>query len=821
MKRALTILFLSAMPLVLAAQDSIQRKSYHATRITTAPHIDGDLSDAAWASAEVASDFVQNSPTSNGPVIQKTEFRILYDNTALYIGAKMYDNHPDSIMQQLGVRDEYLTADQFRFVFDTYNTQQDAYDFSVYASGVQSDSRFSDPNYDAVWRSAVKIVSDGWICEVAIPYSAIRFPTSDKQTWGLQVTRNYNRPKYSEFDQWALTPKDKPNPLQYWGKIEGIEKIEAPVRLSLTPYFTTNFENDGTTEGHPKSTSFSGGLDLKYGLNESFTLDATLLPDFSQVQSDNIVKNLSAFEVQYNENRPFFTEGVDLFQRGNLFYSRRIGRTPGLFYDVPDMLNPSEHLIKNPSQSKLLNATKVSGRTNNGMGIGLLNAIIDNTYAVAEDTATGAQRKILTEPRSNYNIFVIDKQMKHSSSVYLINTSVIRSQGYNHANVTGTGINLNNKKNTLNFTASGAVSNLLTPDTIKGQFYSTLGSKYYLSLSKTSGKVQFGINRSALSANFDDNDLGIVFERNISGNSAWVSYQEVEPKGIFLYSNLNYNLNYNENLSTHSVSNLNTNVNGYGQFRNFTSAYFGVSANLLDGRDYYEPRTDGRYYLRTRNYDFWSGYNGNSNKKYYINLNFYGGTTAKVSPTIPANPWIGGSINNSWRANDRLTLSLSLYMHNDIGDRGWVNTEDDGTIVFGRRIIRNFDNSLQASYIFMRDMSISLNARHYWSTGRYTGYYKLEDDGTLTDYVTYPLNHDFSFNYFSINMVYKWVFAPGSTLSVVWKQQIQTEETVINYDYMHDFKGTITAPQLNSVSVRVLYYLDYLYLKKLREKHKH
>ncbi|TND10073.1 MAG: hypothetical protein FD123_755 [Bacteroidetes bacterium] len=492
-------LFLFSLAGICHAQqnsaDTIVRKILQAHRVTQAPRIDGILDEADWQQAEVTSSFRQSSPIQYAAVSQKTEARIMYDNTAIYISGMLYDTQPDSIMKQLGVRDGYLTADNFRVVFDTYNTQQDAYDFTVTASGVQSDSRFSDYNYDAVWKSAVKMLPNGWSVEIAIPYSAIRFPAQKEQEWGLQITRNIQRAQ--EFDQWAITPREAQNGQKYWGILKGITGVDVPVRLSLTPYATGIWDKDGAAGETKGSASFSGGLDLKYGINESFTIDATLLPDFSQVQSDAVVKNLRAFEVQLEDKRPFFLEGTDLFSRGDLFYSRRIGKAPSLFYDAPYMLNTDEKLVRNPSRAKLLNATKMSGRTANGLGLGILNAIVDNTYAVAQDTLTGEERNILTEPRSNYNIFVMDKQMKNGSSAYLINTNVIRAGGYNHSNVTGAGLSINNKKNTWNINASGAVSNILEPiDTLQAQFNSTLGYKYNIRLAKNSGKWQYGINRN-------------------------------------------------------------------------------------------------------------------------------------------------------------------------------------------------------------------------------------------------------------------------------------------------------------------------------------
>lgn len=802
------------------SEDSIiVRREYSTVRANQPIRIDGELNDAEWARAEVTEDFRQNSPTENAPVSFPTQVRIMYDNVGIYIGAKMLDNQPDSINRQLGLRDEYLNADDFRIVFDTYNTQQDAFDFSVTASGVQNDSRFSDYNYNAVWKSAVSLQKDGWTCEILIPWSALRFPTGNEHDWGMQMTRNIQR-KF-EFDQWALTPKDKANPQKYWGLLKGLNDVDPPVRLSLTPYLTTIWQDDDRFGASPSTTTFTGGMDLKFGINESFTVDMTLLPDFSQVQSDNVVKNLGAFEVAFQEFRPFFTEGVDLFQRGNLFYSRRIGRTPSGFYGAQYEAGESEELVKNPSRSRLLNATKISGRTNLGLGIGILNAFVDNTYATIRDTITGESRKVLTEPRSNYNIIVMDKQLDHGSSVYVINTNVIRTNGYRSSDVTGAGFVLNNKKNTWTFKGNAAVSNVLYP-TVTGtsEFSSEIGYRYDVVIAKTSGAWQYGIIREELSKLWDANDLGLTFENNFAGNRAFINYQLFNPKGIFNYANSELSVNYTYSLQDGGLQNFSINIFNYFQFTNFWSMYLGAENAPFESYDYFEAREPGRVFRRPGVSNLFMGINSNSNKKLSYGFDFYMGTTTVISPTIPANPWIGGGTYLKLRATDRFSTKLYVNIHTDWGDRGWVNEEEDGTIVFGRRNIRNLESSLEASYVFMKDMSIKATSRHYWATGQYIGYYVLREDGGLNDYVTYAGNHDFNFNSINMDIVYQWIFAPGSILSVAYKLNTLHEEQYINFNYKENFKTTMEGPHLNQVSMRVLYFLDYQYITSAIQRRK-
>ena len=204
-------------------------------------------------------------------------------------------------------------------------------------------------------------------------------------------------------------------------------------------------------------------MDVKYGINEAFTLDMTLIPDFGQVQSDNKVLNLTPFEVKYNENRPFFTEGTELFNKGNLFYSRRVGGQPLHYGDVENQISSNEEVVKNPVESKLINATKISGRTKSGLGIGFFNALTKPMYAEVEDN-NGNKREIETNPLTNYNIVVLDQTLKNNSSISAINTNVTRSGSDYDANVTAGLFNFNNKKNTYNWYGKFALSQLIYPE---------------------------------------------------------------------------------------------------------------------------------------------------------------------------------------------------------------------------------------------------------------------------------------------------------------------------------------------------------------------
>lgn len=803
--------------ITLAQNDSIpKRKEYTTTRAVKTPKIDGLLDDETWQNVQIVSDFKQNFPIYDVEPTQKTEVKIVYDNTAIYVAAMLYDTHPDSIAKQLGNRDDQLNADNFRIVFDTYNTEQDAFDLSVTASGVQSDSRFSDYLYNAVWESAVKMLPNGWSVEIKIPFSALRFPNVATQKWGMQITRSLTR--NGEFDQWGLLPRGVPNPFKYWGFLVGMENIKQPIRLSLTPYITAYTSHyPANIEGESNySSNITGGMDLKYGLNESFTVDATLLPDFTQVQSDNVVKNLGAFEQLFQEQRPFFQESTDLFQKGDLFYSRRIGRRPTGYYSAYSQTEEGEVIVKNPDQAKLLNATKISGRTPNGLGIGLLNAIMDDTYATAKDSL-GNERKILTEPFSNYNILVFDQQMKNSSSAYLINTNVKRNNNGNNANVTGGGFTLNNKKNTYFIDGRSAVSNIFSKtDTVTNQYTDLFGFQYSVQAGKNSGWFQFNLYQLSINPTFNINDMGITRETNFNNRGAEMNLNRFLPWRVFLNANLNLSINHNSNFTTNKTNSMRIELNTNTTFKNFYNIYVGGSYEPLGEIDYYEARVPGRILIRPTNQTMWTGVNSDRRKRISFNFNMYAGTTGLISPTIGYNPYIGLTLSPNIRVNDKLSFNLSSSYNQDDGDRGWVNFDHNDNIIIGLRFIKTVENIVSARYLFRNNLSLSVRARHYWTGGHYKGFYNLSEEGFLIDNISYDQNHDFNFNAFNVDMVFQWQFAPGSFLNLVWKNSIYNESNIVVKSYSNNFTSTLEANQLNTVSLKVLYFFDYLYLRKKR-----
>ena len=782
-------------------------KTINATRIEEAPKIDGHLNDACWENAELASDFIQREIQQGSPSQYKSEVKILYDDAAIYIGAMLYDSNPDSVLRELSTRDNEANADLFGIFFDTYNDDINAFGFFVTAAGTQIDARYSsegqDFDWNAVWMSSVKITDKGWVIEIKIPYSALRFTGKEEQVWGLNFIRKIRRLRENSF--WnPIDPKISAFVRQF-GDLKGLKNIQPPVRLSLVPYVSSMFNHYPYNQDGVKNLTYtaSGGMDVKYGVSEAFTLDMTLVPDFSQVQSDNQVLNLGPFEVQYQERRPFFTEGTELFNKGGLFYSRRVGGVPIDYYKVSSQLKDGETILKNPSQAKLLNATKLSGRTQSKLGIGLFNAVSGNTYATVKDSL-GHTRSVLTSPNCNYNIIVLDQALKNNSYVTFINNNVTREGHYYDANVTASLFKLNDKTNTYSVGGYAAMSNQFYPDSVQPN----RGYSYKFDFGKSGGNFRWNAYGNMSTDRFNPNDLGLFFMNNNMRTGLNLIYNIYKPfwKVNNLYSNINTSYARMYNPSAFWDFGINGNVT-----TTFTKRYLttGIWYNLEPflTYDYYEPRTFSRFYTYPKNYSVGGFISSDYRKKLALDVEANYRTFEENK-----RKYFDVSVSPRYRVNNKLLLTYEVWQEIKIDDIGFVHHEND-TITFGRRNMVTVSNTFMSVYKFTNKMSLSFRLRHYWSKAHYQKYYTLRDDGYLSANNAYLNDHNVNFNAFNIDMVFFWQFAPGSELNIVWKDAVLKRDDLIYTDYYNNFQNSLNSSQNNSISIKVLYYIDYLTLK--------
>ena len=442
-----------------------------ALRINKPIKVDGQLNDSAWKSAPIMSDLVEFRPKvgARENFENRTETYLIYSDEGIYFGGYCYERTRDSIATELSGRDGFGTNDYIGIIFDTYYDKINGFEYFVTPLNEQWDAKMSpgdgnnggeDFGWNAVWESGAVIHDNGWSFEMFIPFAAIRFSKKEVQTWGLNITRR--RRKTEQQYTWNPINPNVNGFLTQEGVWTGITGIKPPLRLQFSPYLSTyvNHFPQQTAGAKDWTSSVNGGMDVKYGINQAFTLDATLVPDFGQVQSDNRVLNLTPFEVRYQENRPFFTEGTELFNKSGLFYPRRIGIDPILTHSIDEYMNGNDRILKNPVESKLINATKISGRTSKGLGVGVLNAVTNNRYASLENMSDLKQREVLIDPLTNYNIIVLDQSLKHNSSITFTNMNVWRSGSEYDANVSAAQFSLYDKKNTWNVSGKLAMSML-------------------------------------------------------------------------------------------------------------------------------------------------------------------------------------------------------------------------------------------------------------------------------------------------------------------------------------------------------------------------
>lgn len=838
----------NAKPAATEAATPAPPKHLAAVRITGGLKLDGVLDEAAWQQAPIATDFIQNRPNPGPPERHKTEVRVLYDDANLYVGAIMHDVSPDSILRELGARDNFGNTDFFGIFLDTYHDKLNGYGFFVTTGGVQMDARYSpaggeDFNWNAVWDSRTAIQGTDWVAELRIPYSAIRFANQPEQQWGLNFMRQRKKENQAFF--WNEVKPAVDGFVNQWGLLEGVREVKPPLRLSLTPYVSGYVNHYPWNEQGKRntSTSFNGGADVKWGINESFTLDATLVPDFGQVQSDNQVLNLSPFEVQFAENRQFFTEGTELFNKGGLFYSRRVGAQPIGFGDVEGQLRgrtqtgdgqwrKGEFIAQNPGVTQLLNATKISGRTKQGLGVGVFNALSGDVFATLQDSTSGERRRVLTQPFSNYNIVVLDQSLKNNSYVSLINTNVTRWGRTYDANVTGGLFRFANKKNS--YAVDGRVVYSRRRGTVFGseeQIDDQDGYKYRVSLGKISGNFTWNLSHGIESGKYNPNDLGILFGNNNVSQELYMSYNQYKPfwkvNNFYSWWGVAHSLLY-EPLKYQ-------NLNVYGGWNTtFTRKFLTVGMNFDANpvtRDYYEPRQYplGAYWVRLPANANVSGFiSSDYRKKLALDVN--GGIRLYAEDDRlprPRRAGYGLSVSPRYRVNNRLNFRYSIdwnYSHNQVG---YVNGGmDDGEpldrpflneVVLGRRDVITIASVLQTAYTFTNRMSLTIRTRHYTSNVRYRDFARLAPGGG-EELIDYRRNRDNTYNAFNVDAVYSWWFAPGSQVSIVWKnasssQLFANEATPLYFD---NLSNTINTPHNNSLSVKVLYYLDYLALRPRR-----
>ena len=782
-----------------------QKKTINAVKLTDNSMVRGKISPEIMESASAATDFIMISPDNGKPITveKKTEVKVFYDNDAVYISAKMYDDEPSKILKEITARDNFGTADNFAVFINGNNDGQQDFRFYVSAAGVQADCNFTNQNgddfsWDAIWSSETAITDFGWTADIRIPYAALRFSSAAKQKWGINFYRDIKRTR--EEYSWNFIDSKINNVCAQSGECEGIENIETPTRLFLIPYasFYLNPNSHQKTKGELK-----GGLDIKYGINDAFTLDMILVPDFGQAKFDNVELNLGPFEQQFSENRPFFTEGTDLFSKGNLLYSRRIGQAPSI------ELAENETIDEFPSTIKLINALKVSGRTKNGLGVGVLNAVTENTIVTIRNTETGESRREILEPLANYNVIVLDQRFRKNSSVSFVNTNVTRDGHFRDANVSAAIFDLNTKKNTYNLSGNYKYSTINETGDVKNKY----GYTSYLNIGETSGQYRYNIGGEYVSRDFDNNDLGINNITHYHGIYGNASYRILNPTKRFNYFQVGLNLysEFDNRTDRLQEGSINLNVNSTNKKNNYLG--YGLNMRPVKTYDFYEPRSadQSTFIIIPETLGFNVNYSSNYNKKFAQD---FGCNYTFVNEKGRSN--FGFYVSPRYRFSDKFLLIYNFNYYRFNNTVGWVDFDDDGNTILARRNRITYTNSLQGKYSLNNKMNINLELRHYWSYATTNKFVTLNDDGTVSDNFTYDQNKDSNFNSWNLDLSYSWWFAPGSQMSILYRNNSALFTRDFSKAFDSNFTKAIDNENLNHIiSVSVRYFIDYPTIKQV------
>lgn len=767
---------LAAASMTMSAEETKPRAAFRAVRASSAPTIDGDLSDPAWEAAPVITGFTQREPEEGKPATQQTRVRVVYDDEAIYFGAFMEDD--GAVTPLLARRDSDLNnGDYIRISIDSQRDRLSGASFVVNASNVQMDMiLFNDINddvtWDAVWESATKITKDGWVAEVRIPYSQLRFQEKQTHTWGFNISRWHARSR--EASRLSHSPRSEASFVSKFADLEGISGIHPARAFEITPYGVARSDLRSRADNpliEPSSHRVDAGVDLKYSLSSSVTLTGTINPDFGQVEVDPAVVNLTQFETFYPEKRPFFTEGASIFRFGSgparsswnfslnpptLFYSRRIGRSPQGWVDAGyiDDGNATVEHVDGPGETTILGAAKITGKLGNGWTIGVLDAVTDREQAWyraegsgVDDTIVGKQT---VEPMTNYLVARATKEYGGDSRAGFMFTSVNRRLSDNlepklRENAYFGGIDgysmFRDKSWLLDWYASGSriegsEAAIASAQKSPARYYSRPDAAHVdfdptrtslsgwagrMALSKEKGKWRPNLMVQAFSPGFEVNDVGYLPRTDAITSHAVLHYVDTDLKKytreISGWAGKYQNWNFDGDLLANGLA-----ANLYVQLRNYWSAWAwgGGQAARLDDRI-----TRGGPAMLNRGYRYGgAGFGNDSRQKYSFEVE-----------TESVNDRFGGEksvwyLSMTYRPTPALRFSVVPRYFAQHDAAAWVTSTPDPSYspTYGRRYVfadldqKTFEVGVRTEWTMSSRLSLQLYLQPFVASGDYSGY---------------------------------------------------------------------------------------------------
>ena len=794
---------LPVLPAADAGESRATARAAIARRAERAPTIDGRDDDAAWRGAQVIDQFLEYEPTPAAVPRFRTEVRVLFDDKYLYVGARMFDPAPDSIISLLSRRDVRTQSEQLKLVIDSYHDRRTAYQFILNPAGVKRDfyvynDATEDVTWDAVWDGAARVDSAGWVAEFRIPLSQLRFPKRDAHTFGLMIVRDVART--GQRISWPLYRRDVQGYVSQAGEISGFAGFATPRRLEVSPYVVTKNVTQaraGTNAGYTHPQEQAIGADLKYGLTSNLTVDATINPDFGQVEADPAVLNLGAFEQFFEERRPFFLEGAGIFTFRNscndidtgcrgLFYSRRIGRAPQLGGSYGD--------ASSPVNTTILGAAKITGRLPSGLSIGVLDAVTQREVGTRDRTI---------EPGTNYFAARATQDLNKGQGdfgamITAVNRDVdtltarfLRSNAYTggldfryrffkrnyelHTSLSGSRVA--GTRDAITALQRDGVHRYQRPDddvALDPNRTSLVGDAERVSFSKFGGgRTRFQSVYQRYSPGFEINDLGFQQRADEQLFRNWFAYQIQQPTALFRMAFFNFNA-----MGSWTTDGLalqrNLNTNWHLQFKNMMWGHFGTNVGGFGG--VYDDRDarGGPAVRRSTSWEVWSGVEGDNRKPWtpYLYAGVYGGDEGNTKGY-----WMEPSVN--LRLRSQFSASLGVYYNRVSDNSQWygnygVSGVDTTHYTFAHLDQRTLSLTTRLNYTASPTLSFQFYGQPYIALGEYSDWRELANpraEAYADRYRPYGAGRDpggLDFKQLRTNSVLRWEYRPGSTLFVVW-----------------------------------------------------
>ena len=828
-------LYISAGTVIAQQLTTVSPKTYTTFEIdvAAAPSIDGNLADSIWESAEWATNFIEVNPDENTDPSEQTKFKILYDQKHLYIALKALDSEPETITNRLSRRDGFV-GDRINVLIDSYHDLRTGFLFTVTAAAVRGDEFITDNgnNIDAswnpIWSAKALIDNEGWTAEMKIPLSQLRFSNDPNQVWGLNVVRNYF--KNNELSAWNRIPIGAAGWVSEAGKLKGLKNIKPQKQIEIQPFVVTKLDRYEAEAGNPYADgndfNLNTGLDAKIGITNDLTLDVTINPDFGQVEADPAAINLDGFEIFNRDQRPFFVENKNIFDyrfadnRNNLFFSRRIGRSPQVNLETTD-----EAFVNQPQNTTILGAAKFSGKTKNGWSIGVLESMTSKEFT--EISTNGNTSESLAEPFTNYLVGRVQKDFNKKNTFFggmftatnrfiTPEVSELRKSAYSG------GIDFTHQwKNRAYFMEANIVMShvqgskeaiKLTQENLTHLFNRVDATHLEVdpnrtSLTGTGGR--FGIGKVGgqhwnynagfkwVSPELELNDIGFLRSADEMIQYANLRYRSIKPTGVFR----DFNVRFNQFSAFDFEGNYNRvqyQINGSASFLNNWEIDFGLA---------HKPRIFSNSILRggprwrfsKENFQFF--FVGSDRRK---NFN---GTIGLIHSQAKENNFslLKFESELNYQPTNAFNISLSPEYSISKNQTQYVTQSDynsDSRYVLGTIDNHTLTASVRLDYTINPNLSIQYYGQPFISRGRYKDFkyvtnpvaerlterFQLYDsnqinlsgndfqvdenrDGTM-DYSF--SNPDFSYVQFNSNLVLRWEYIPGSELFLVWSQGVKS-----------------------------------------------